>query len=427
MERRSFLGTLALGGVGAALPEPAAARIAPETGRHGAAPVADPPGWQRLHADAQTDLAGVEHFFLGNGQIVAVVRHATGPALEAGQTPLALLLWDPEQFARTWSTYTFHPEWGLRRGMVAAVVDGTGYATDAASLDVRREVVEGVPVVVARWNAGPHRVEERYWVAADAPVLFREVTVANGAPTQVTLALSTTLYYSHALFTDYRTDHAAGVLRADGYAHVELTAEPKPTLSDRYLRVDLGAVARGASATARLMYAIRGPVEPAAATPREAHWAAATAAMQGRTRVETGEAALDHLYSAARDGLRAAVARSGRFDASVWQYNMEWVMDATGVLGAALMTGQHDLAGSLLDNILTRLVDERGICAHASRFHDNLDTELNQQGALLGAAWQYHAWTGDLERIRRHWPVLQKVAEFPLGPRYLHESGLVQS
>jgi hypothetical protein len=430
MERRRFLGTLALGGVGTALPAPAEARVrGTNTDPEGAGqmPVDERAGWQRLHADAQTDLPGVEHFFLGNGEIVAVVRHAAGAALEAGQTPLALMLWDPEQFARTWSTYTFHPEWGLRRGMVAAVVDGTGYATDAASLTVAREVVDGVPVVVARWMAGPHRVEERYWVAADAPVLFREVAVTNGGAVPAPVALSTTLYYSHALFTDYRTDHAAGVLRADGYAHVELTANPKPTLSDRYLRVNLGTVAPSASAEARLVYAIRGPVDAPVTTPRMAHWAAAVATMQDRADVQTGEPALDHLFRASRDGLRAAVSRSGRFDASLWQYNMEWVMDGTGVLAAAAMTGQHALAASVLDNLCTRLVNEKGICAHASRFHDDLSTELNQQGALLGTAWLYRAWTGDLDRIRRHWPVLQRVAAFALDPRFLHPSGLVQA
>ncbi len=430
MKRRTFLGTAPLGvlalGAGPVAPM-LAASATPTPGRRTGAMPDEPAGWQHLHADAQTDLGGAEHFFLGNGEVVAVIRHASGAALDAGQTPLGLMFWDPAQFARTWSTYPFHPEWGLKRGIVSVVAEGKGYAADPASLAVVRERVEGVPVVVARWMAGPHRVEERFWVAGEAPVLYREVTVTNGSAAPAALAVATAHYYSHALFTDYRTDHAAGVLRADGYAHAELSATPAPTLSDRYLRTELGSVAPGAMATARLAYTIRTPAGPVTDAARTAHWASAVAQMQRRATVETGEPALDHLFAAARDGIRAAVSRAGRFDASVFQYNMEWVMDSSGVLAAASMTGQHALAASVLDNLCTRLVNEKGICAHASRFHDDLSTELNQQGALLGAAWLYRAWTGDLDRIRRHWPVLQKVAAFALDPRFLHPSGLVQS
>jgi hypothetical protein len=432
MDRRRFVGSLATGGLGVGLPggppreEPA---VVPQGGGQGGSPKRRPDdgGGQRLSPDAQTDLPGTEYFFLGNGDIVVALQHASGAALDAGLTPLGLMLWDPHHFARKWSTYTFHPEWGLRRGMVTVVVGGTSYVTDPVSLEVRREEVEGVPVVVARWAAGPHLVEERFWVGADAPLLVREVAVTQRGPHPADVSLVTTLYYSHALFTDYRTDHAAGVLRADGLAHVELTADPHPRLWDRYMTVDLGSTAAGGTAAARFTYAIREPVEALTSVPRGVRWEAAVRRWGGVASIETAEPALDHLFRAARDGLRAAVSRAGRFDASIWQYNMEWTMDATGVVEAACCTGQLDLARAVLDNVLTRLVDDRGIAAHASRFHDDLNTELNQQGALLGAAWTYRAWSGDLDLVRRHWETIRRVADFPLGERYLHESGLVQA
>lgn len=426
MKRRTFIATASAGG--AALLWPGALPAAPHAGqapfRGAVPPRSDDPAYQHLHADAQTAVPGLEYFFLGNGQLTAVVQHATGAALAAGQTPLGLLLWDPHHFARKWSTFTFHPEWGLRRGMVSVRVDETAYALDPATLRVERAVEEGVPVVVARWAAGPHQVEERYWVAAEAPLLLRTLRLVNGGGATVPVAFTTTLYYNHILFTDYRTDHAAGVLRADGYHHLELFADRPVALADRYMTVDAGTAPPGGAATAVLSYAIGVRKEAVGAVAPGARWARTREAWAETATFETPEAGLNGLYDAARRGLRAAVATSGRFDASLWQYNMEWVMDATGVVQAACRTGQHDLAAAVLTNILTRLVNERGIAAHASRFHDTLNTELNQQGALLGAVWTYWAWTGDLGLVRGYWEVLRRVADFPLEARYLHASGL---
>ena len=370
-------------------------------------------------------MPGVEYFVLGNGRIAVAIQQATGEALAQGMTPLGLMIWDPQQFARKWSTFTFHPEWGLKRGMLAVTVGDEALTLDPAALSVSWSYADGVPTVVAEWQSGAYRVSESFWVDAEAPLLVRDVTLRGGPAGPV--AFTTSLYYNHALFTDFRTDPAAGALRADGFAHVELFAEPSPVLSDRYATVEAAAVPGFSARTARFLYAVGERKEALATVPVPTRRAAARRAREGVTSVETGEAALDGLYQSARDGLRAAVAHDGRFDASLWQYNMEWVIDASGVAMAASRSGQTELAASVLRNMLTRLVNEKGIAAHASRFHDSLDTELNQQGALLGAAWTYWAWSGDLDLIREHWDVLRRVAAFPLGPRYLHPSGLVQA
>jgi hypothetical protein len=382
---------------------------------------------QRLHPDAQTDPAGVEYFVLGNGHLIAAIQHATGAALAMGQTPLGLMLWDPHHFARKWSTYTFHPEWGLRRGMVTVRAGDETFAVDPATLTVRRVYPDGVPVVEAQWPAGPYRVTERYWMAADAPLLLRDVTLHNPTAQAVPVAFTTTLYANHVLFSAHHTDHDAGALRADGYAHLELFADPVPTLNTRYLTVDAGTAPPRGTAAARLHYAANTRKERVTSVSVPTRWERASAYWDQFAAVQTPEPDLDHLYRAARDNLRAAISDEGRFDASMWQYNMEWLVDASGVLLAATRTGQFNLAGTLLDHLCTHLVDDEGYTMHASRFRPGPGTELNQNGALLGAAWTYWAWTGDLDRIERHWPTLQRVAELPLRPDYLHESGLVKA
>jgi hypothetical protein len=423
MNRRGFIGTMAAGSVGMTLPISPVHRT-----EEGLTPVpasaTEGPGWQRLHPDAQTDLRGVEYFFLGNGRIAVAVQHATGEALEKDMTPLGLLLWDPHNFSRKVSTFTFHPEWGLRRGQISVRVGEETWATDAASLEVERRYEDHIPTVVASWNAGGHRVEERYWVPADEGVLFREVRFYNGGsgPAEVTFVSS--LYYTHLLFTDYVTDHGTGTLKAEGYARMQLETVPHATLANRFLSVNAGTAAPGDDVSAVFVYRIGAPFGMATAGAARQR---TSSYFRARAALDTPEPALNHLYLAARDGLRSAVAHSGRFDASIWQYNMEWVIDATGVIMACCHTGQFDVAAAVLDNVLTRLVNEKGICAHASRFHDDTETELNQQGALLGAAWTYWAWSADMGLIRRHWDTLRRVADFPLSPRYLHESGLIMA
>jgi hypothetical protein len=428
MERRHFLESVTLGGLGAVV-APVTSHAAPSN-RCAGKPLS--PGAertpQRLHVDAQTDVPGVEYFFLGNGRIAVAIQHATGEALDLGMTPLGLMLWDPQQFARKWSTFTFHPEWGLKRGMLAVTVDGEVMTPDPAAFSVRWSYADGVPTVVAEWGAGAHRVSESFWVDAEAPLLVRDVTL-HGADVG-SAAFTTSLYYSHVLFTDFRTDDRAGALRADGFAHLELFTEPSPTLSDRFATVEAGrdgSAPDGPTRRAQFFYGIGQRKEAFASVPLPERRAAAQQARAGTTTVETAEAGLDALYRAAKNGLRAVVAHDGRFDASVWQYNMEWVIDASGVAIAATRAGQFDLAAAVLRNVLTRLVNEKGIAAYASRFHDTLSTELNQQGALLGAVWTYWAWSGDLDFVRAHWDVIRRVAEFPLGPRYLHASGLVRA
>ncbi len=420
MERRQFLETLVLGAVGGAAPGIASDDVTAVPAEECSASP------QRLHPDAQTEPRGVDYYFLGNGRVTAVIQHASGDASSCGLTPLGLMLWDPYHFSRKWSTFTFHPEWGLKRGMVAVVAGDRTFSPDPAGLGVSRSYADGLPVVEARWKAGDLGVTERFWVAEDAPMLVREVVVDNPGPGQ-TVSLSTSLYANHALFTDYRTDQDAGALRADGYAHIELFTELSPRLADRFLTVDLGDIAAGGQGRTRLFYLIGLRREDVWEVPAEARRDTARRYYRGLALVETGHAGLDRLFLASRDGIHAVVSDEGRFDASVWQYNMEWTLDSSYTAMAAAHTGQFDRAASIVRNLLTRLTNRNGAAAQASRFHEGPTAEIGQNGALLGAVWTYAAWTGDLDLVRRHWERIVRVVEFPLSEPFRHESGLLQT
>ena len=372
---------------------------------------ARPDGWgeQRLHIDSQTDLRDLRYYLLGNGRISVVVQHAFGEAEKDGATPLALLLWDPHHFVRKWSTCTFHPEWGLKRGMISVEVDGARFEPTGEAIKIFYDHQAPVRTLVLQWKAGDYTVEERLWVHASEPILHRRARILGEGAGKVRFHSS--LYYNHILFTDFRADAQTQTLRADGLLHMELFSDPPATLSDRYLW------APGPDATFTYLLGLR----------REELLSMANsdaAPLEQVASFSSDNEAADHLFRMSRDNLRAMIAADGRYDASVWQYNMEWTIDAAHAAIGAAETGQHALSTSILTNILTRLVNARGVMAHASRFRDGLDTELNQQGAVLAALWTHWAYSGDETVIREHWETIRRIGNMPLEPPHLHESGL---
>lgn len=383
------------------------------------------PGYQALHPDAQTDFTSTDYYFLGNGKVAVALQHAFGKAAETGMTPLGLMFWNPAQFARKWSTYTFHPEWGLRRGMVWVAVDGTVYQAAADDIRVERTYIDGIPTIEVTWPAGEHTMVERFWVDADSPLLMRELELKNGGSREVEVRFNSSLYYNHILFTDYRSDIKHNVLRADGYAHMELYADPPAVLADRFFHTEAGKAPAGGSAKATVYYCVNTTKEEVATVSDTVRRHRSRRMWGGTAQVETDNPTYNKLYAVSRDNIRAVVAEDGRYDASIWQYNMEWTIDASHVAMGAAESGMFDVASAMLNNIVTRLSNEKGIMAHSSRFRDNLETELNQQGSILGALWTYWAWTGDLNLIRKLWPQIVKIAEFPLMQPYLHESGML--
>ena len=431
MDRKRFIRTISTGGLGFPLLLNQKAGGEPVLISGGDSKqsdnVSDSSGIQRLHYDAQTNPKGVEYFFLGNGKITVALQYATGEGLRLGMTPLGLLIWDPAQFSRKWSTYLFHPEWGLKREMMTVTIGDNSYQIDPSSLSVRWDFSDKTPVVNVSWKAESSTVTERFWVPSDEPILIREVSVDNQPGNNDVITLSTALYYNHILFTEFSSNEDTGILTADGYGHIRMFSDPDGEARDRYLDAKAVRSVRGKSASATFYYVIQKNQTDLARINKDKYRGLSESYWDNMATVQTPVESYNRLFSASRNGLRAAVSESGRFDASIWEYNMEWTVDSSMVALGAIRSGQFELAKSVLNNIVTRLSNKKGIMAHASRFRDNMETELNQQGVILGALWTYWAWTGDLELIKKHWSQIKKIAEFPLSPKYLHECGLLHA
>lgn len=340
------------------------------------------------HPDVRTRLPDTDYFFLGNGYIQAAVQ-----VCRSGEgTPVGLLVMHPDQLGPKRAALTCDPESGLGGTIVAVQVGELVLSPDPVS--THAEWTDGAPTVRIDWTAGPATVVERFFCPdRDSPRLARQVEIRLTGAAADTLTL-----------------------------HTEL-ADPED--------LTLGVNADG-RATAYLVYEIerRGDTAPVVArwdrevvpgTETTRYW-------ESLAGCRTHDRELDHLFSAARSQLPAAVDHAGRMDGSIWQYNLEWVRDQAHVTEGLVRLGDHGKARTMLARLLDEFVSSDGDTVDSGQRRPASDVELDQNGELLTALRTYVDWTGDLELVESRWSKVQALATFPLHERFKHTpSGLLHN
>lgn len=331
-------------------------------------------------------------------------------------TPLGILLSDPEHFGRKWSTLLFHPEYGLERTQLTLIVDGVRYKPEPHDLHVSWDEDAIEPAVVAKWRAGKYFIKEVFHCPKDESFLVRDIEVEGLGTTAVEVEVA--LYGSNAIFSWFTINE--NYLEANGYSRLRLWSSEPSTQNERFLTIPLEAV-QGRAATSFYYELNPSDIHPnhrrEDALVRDQHYWLNTSAVNysGETSLHQDIARLFKVSSA---GLKAAVAESGRFDASIWQYNFEWSGDASMVAEALTYSGHTETARSVLTNILRRLTNDEGMCMESSRFRGAQHAELNNNGEVLKAILTYYEWTGDESLIREFYPRIKAVADYLLRPEY---------
>jgi hypothetical protein len=372
---------------------------------------------QRLHQDFSTYEPGIEYFFLGNGEIQAVVQYSPDRSGELPQTFLGLTLMDAERFSRKWSTYLFHPERGYENSKLYVTVDNRSYSVSPETLtEVKWKLVDTVPVVSIQWKAGDIEVEEELFVPAAGGYLIRQVRVHNTGAGVCPVTLRLPLVPNFTLFDDIGTDPKSRIAFGRGYTEVTLSCvDGESKATGRYeVSTVLAPVAPGAESLARFVYTIRAGTPRLQAKDMPNVWKETVAYWKPKPVLETGDKRLSHMYAVSRSGLKALLARSGKRDGGYWQYNMEWVRDDVMMIQALSMAGMHEEARSLLVKNLSRNVSADGCLVESSRWSGYDYTELDQNGQLVYGAWQYLCWTGDKALIRKYWPQIVRAGDYPL-------------
>ncbi|MDW7761338.1 MAG: hypothetical protein SCM96_11985 [Acidobacteriota bacterium] len=343
------------------------------------------------HPDVRTYLENVAYFFLGNGHVQAAVQWA--PSGEG--TPLGLIVQDPETLGPKRDAPTLDPECGLEPTRIEIESGGdrrTVYR--AADPQVFRLEDSDIPTVAAEWRAGPFRVREMFSCpAADEPLVVREIVVERMGK---------------------RPDSVR--LRTGGWAgSKEIIDETLVFPQEGQVRWTLG-YRLNAERRSVTVEVLDGP-PPRVKTAAE--W-------QKASQLKFDCLIADRLFQAAAAQLPAVVSRTGRVDASIWQYNREWVRDHSFMAHGLILAGHHDKAGVLLRRLLAEFVSDEGDCIDSSERRAVEDVELDQNGALLNAVREYVCWTGDFGIVEDCWEKIRKTADFPLRPVFRHPaSGLL--
>ncbi len=385
--------------------------------------------------DLETRIPDTDYFFLGDGRTLAVLQWSRHP----GASPYGLMLYDPARISRKNGSLLSHPELGLSRTMLSVRIGEVRYRPEHASVQVRWEP-GAVPAVVVSWNAGPVAVTERFHIQEGTSNLIRDVRLSSPQPASAELEAA--LYANPLLFDEFGTQESS-ILHASGYAAISFYAVPAGRAFERFLSVPAGTDAQKVAATfiysidatGTHQFSLYPPEHRFSSLPGTSSFTAVPAAPPGGTPDTSAPgndpgslgARIMDLYRISQISLRAAVAQNGRFDASIWQYDFEWGMDAAMVAIAAARSGLFELSRQVLVNILRRLSNAEGMIAEAGRFRGGEMSELNGNGAVLDALWQYWRWSGDESLLHTYWSRIGAIAGYLLRPEFRHPSGLLET
>lgn len=342
------------------------------------------------HPDVRTRLAGVDYFFIGNGFLQAAVQ-----VCRSGEgTPLGLLILDPEQFGPKRAAMTCDSDHGLGGTVIEVRLGDSAHAPTPADLDAAWDNVDGVPAARAVWHAGDLKIVEQFYCPGrSSRRIYRRIHLHGNGTDKAIVMLSPDQYGAEDLEIE---------LSSEGCATATLIYEVsqddgKPFVFSRWKQNDHPSV------------------------DAVDYW-------NGLNRCDTGDSMVDHLFATARSQLPTAIDATGRMDASIWQYNLEWVRDQVHVAEALIRLGDYALARTMLARMLDEFVSDEGDVIDSGRRRDPIEVELDQNGELLTALKTYVDWTGDLDLVREHWSSVEALVSFPLQAQFRHtESGLLHN
>lgn len=334
------------------------------------------------HPDVRTRLKDACYFFLGNGHILAAIQFA--PAGEG--TPLGLLIMNPDRLGKKRDVLTMHPESGLQNTMLSFVGDNSIDLRHASWFDGYQ-----IPAVKVQWQSQSCQVTELFYCPDMIhPVLIRELRIKNIAPRNLDISLKT------------------GVLDKVIEIPLLLSQNEETTILLRYMM-------DGASNSIQFDPVGRHEISDDAIE----YW-------NRTTQIDFGSPLLNHYFASSKIQQATTVSKNSVVDASIWQYNGEWVRDHSMMAIGLILAGHHAKARKLILRLFNDFVTDQGDTVDSSQKRDYAEVELDQNGILLYTLQQYVWWTGDVQILHELWQKIKITADFPLQDYFRHApSGLL--
>ena len=332
------------------------------------------------HFDKNTNAKGFNYFFLGNGNIeVALQYNKSGKG-----TPLGLAIMDPDNIGKKSDVYTYDQNYGFERTMVTLKTGKEYHAPHAENLKMYWGEESHIPAVVANWECCDVMVSEVFICPSkELPQLLRMVVIGNKEKHKLSGTLSIDMAPSSKIpkAKNLKFDVAPEGETIYFFLY-ELEKEKKNVkvsiIDDEYFSFD-----------------------------NEEYWS-------GTNFIDFNNEKLNQLFFASKSQIAATISSKAKMDASVWQYNREWVRDMSNVALGNLYSGHTEVSRKILQRLIDEFIDESGSSVDSSLIRPVSEVELDQNGILLYAVWQYRVWTDDTDIIKKNWDKIKALAEFPL-------------
>lgn len=340
----------------------------------------------RFHADARTRPDGISYFFLGNGHIQAAVQISSS----GQQSPIGVLIMNPEIPGKKRDSLTFDPETGLQNTMLRLRSENRTETPEPSFIEAHWCHECRFPTAHVQWNTEACRVIEHFFCPdRNRAVLAREIRIHN-------------------------ITHQTLTLHAETSVPGKAVSVPLNLMPDEQCRVYL----RYQLFPEKHALSLDHVHEEHLTRDLHDYW-------ESTSQISFHSLILDHFFNASRYQLPVMISRSGKMDGSIWQYNREWVRDQAMAVVGLCQSGHFRIAGRMLRRLFREFVSPEGATMDSSMSRSHEESELDQNGALLYACAQYAAWTGEDEVVRTFWPLIKKLAQFPLSRTFRHESGLL--
>lgn len=334
------------------------------------------------HPDVRTRLKDASYFFLGNGLIQAAVQIA--PAGEG--SPMGLIFMNPERLKKKRESLSFDPENGFANTMTQLInkTNTTELRPENITAEWHKEL--DVPAVRVQWYKEEISVTEIFYCPDRSnPKLVREIKIKSKSDKNIACTLKTGM-----LQKTIKKDFSLS-MEMEEKIFIEYTLNPDENI------IDLIFITEAKPSNEAIE-----------------HW-------KKTTNISFNEHLLDHYYDASRFQLPGTISKSGVVDASIWQYNREWVRDHSFMTIGLILSGEHELAKVLLERLINDFVCEDGDCIDSSEKREPDEVELDQNGTLIYTIKTYVLWTGDFDLVEKYWEKIKKIVEFPLNDVFRHK------
>ena len=327
--------------------------------------------------DARTTLKGVNYFFVGNGWITAAVQLCS-----SGEgTSLGLILMHPEIFGPKRNALSFDSQSGLAQTSLRITSQDFNLTPDSLKVDAWWEDIDAIPVVHANWGNDKFTIKERFYCPdLKNPRIIREIYLTSHSVDPALICIQT------------------GILSRS--LQKQLTLGPN---EEEVCFLEYRLVGEQPEITVELSWVSK----PTIGYDASNYWSKITSC-------RFDSSLLNHMFVASQNQLPANIADSGRLDASIWQYNLEWVRDQSMIAFGLTVSGHFERACTILNRLLSKFVTDKGDTLDSSQERQTLEVELDQNGELLLALRTYVDWTGDLSIVKKHWEKVRVTANFPL-------------